>query len=105
MSLWDKWENDKRRAQGLPAKHDVEYHDSHLKHNFKRDILILLVALVVLGAIAAGSIVVESAVTGKKWSDTAVIQLLASRGKQRAKIMKEQAREPGAQTTSNVQVP
>ena len=90
MSLWEKWENEKRKAQGLEVKRDVEIRDSYKKPDLKRQLAI--VGAVILGclAIAVASVIFESSYMGRRWSDTFLIRLITQRYQQREEIYRQQ---------------
>ena len=89
VSLWEKWERDKRRAQGLEVKSDVQIQSSYRKLNLRRQIAIVAAVLLGCLAIAFVSILVEASM-GRKWSDTLVVRLLIQRQLQREEIAKRQ---------------
>ena len=89
MSLWEKWERDKRRAQGLEVKSDVQIQSSYRKPNLRRQIAIVAAVLLGCLAIAFVSILVEASM-GRKWSDTLVVRLLIQRQLQREEIARRQ---------------
>ena len=48
MSLWEKWENEKRKKQGLEVKRtklDVEIHDTRVRPNLQRQVMIVVLTL------------------------------------------------------------
>lgn len=89
LSLWEKWERDKQRAQGLEVKSDVQIQSSYRKPNLRRQIAIVAAVLLGCLAIAFVSILVEASM-GRKWSDTLVVRLLIQRQLQREEIAKRQ---------------
>lgn len=83
MSLWDKWEKEKRRKMGLPVEKDVVIRDSHVKPKLQNQLMI--VAAVIAGCLGLImlSVFIESAYTGKRWSETFIVRLFAEKNAQR----------------------
>lgn len=83
MSLWEKWEKEEKRKRGIRVDPDIKVHDEYKKPNLQKQLAI--VAAVILGCLLFlfAFVVVESAYTGRRWSDSAVIRLLMNRQRQR----------------------
>lgn len=89
MSLWDKWEQEKRRKEGLEPEAVVEVRDTYHKPNVPKQILIVVAAVVFFILLLLTSVIIESAYTGRRWSDSAVIRLLIDRQHQREEMSRK----------------
>jgi hypothetical protein len=85
MSLWEKWEREKLEKQGIKVERprDVEIHETHPKSDIRKQLYI--VGAVVIGSLLLvhAAIVFETLYTGRRWSETYIVRLFATREEQR----------------------
>ena len=88
MSLWDKWEREKLRKKGFRVQEprDVEIHASYTKPDIRKQFSIVLATLVGCLFLVLLAMLAETMVTGKKWSDTYIVQLFETMQKTRERI-------------------
>ena len=88
MSLWDKWEREKLEKQGLHynSPEDVEIHPTHTKPNIRKQLWIVLGALVACVAVVFAALALESLFTGRRWADTYIVRLFVERQQQRENL-------------------
>lgn len=80
MSLWEKWEREKLRQQGFNVQDpkDVEIHESYQKPNVRKQIAIVLVTCIGCLLLVLMAMLTEALMTGKRWSNTYIVQLFAT---------------------------
>ena len=90
MSLWEKWERDKLRAQGVKVEEpkDVIIDDAPIKKNVRVQLLILAFALVCLYGLY-NLMISDTAYRVRKWSGTYLQQLFGEREDARERQEKE----------------
>jgi hypothetical protein len=83
MSLWEKWEREKLKEQGIdvPYDGDVEIHEMREKPNWKKQLLILFAAVV--GCFLVTFAAITFLRGANWWSDTYFARLLRDRNAQR----------------------
>ncbi|GHS94315.1 hypothetical protein AGMMS50276_06670 [Synergistales bacterium] len=90
MSLWEKWERDKLRAQGIEVEEpkDVIINDAPVKKNLRAQLLILALVAVCLFSIY-NFMISDAAYRLRKWSGTYIEQLFDERQDARERQAKE----------------
>ena len=86
MSLWDKWEKEKLKRQGIIVERtsdDVEIHDTHPKVDLRKHAWITALALLICLAVVYFAIFLNS-IFGSYWSDTFIVRYFVERAKLRA---------------------
>lgn len=85
MSLWEKWEREKLRRQGLdirdPDKVDIQ--PEYKKPDIQNQIVIVLTTLVLCVLLIFVATFVETVYTGRKWSETFIVRLFVEKEQQR----------------------
>ena len=78
MSLWDKWEKEKKRKLGIEVEDssDVEIHNSYVKPNIKRQFVIIAATIAICFGLVFAAMVFEAMYSGRRWSETYVVRLL-----------------------------
>ena len=85
MSLWDKWEKEKHGGQEGRSSHhsDVDIRPVHPKVDFQKQLLIVVGAFFGCIAVVFIALTLEAMINGRRWSDTYIVQLFATREAQR----------------------
>ena len=80
MSLWKKWEREKLERMGVKVEHksDVKIHDMRPKANVRKQMLIVVGALLGCFLVVYLALVLN-AMYGGQWSDLAMIRAMADR--------------------------
>lgn len=80
MSLWKKWEREKLRQKGFRIRDpkDVEIHESYTKPNIRKQIAIVLMTCIGCLLLVLAAMLTETLLTGKRWSNTYIVQLFAA---------------------------
>ena len=86
MSLWEKWEKEKLEKQGIKVERrpdDVKIYDARPKANMHRQVWIVLGVAAACLVVVYAVMVVEALSSGRRWSDTYFVGLLAQKQAQR----------------------
>jgi len=88
MSLWEKWEREKLRKEGIHVQdpNDVEIHESYTKPNIQKQIAIVLLACVGCLILALSMMLTEMKLTGRDWSSTYIVRLFVTMQQARERI-------------------
>ena len=93
MSLWDKWEKEKLKEQGIRVGRrddDVKIYDTRPKADIRSQVWIVLGAAAACLALVYAVMVMEALSSGRRWSDTYIVRLFAERNAQRVSISNSQ---------------
>jgi hypothetical protein len=92
MSLWEKWEKEKLKEQGIEVSpdRDFEIQPVHPKANLREQAWIVAGATLVCFALVYGALVLEALYNGRRWSETYLVRLFAEREEEREEFAASQ---------------
>ena len=85
MSLWEKWEREKLEKQGVKVEYprDVDIHETHPKSDIRKQIYVVAGITLACFLLVYAAIVFEALYSGRRWSDTYIVRLFATKEAQR----------------------
>jgi hypothetical protein len=88
MSLWEKWEREKLEKEGIKVERhsDVEIYEMRPKANIRKQVWIVLGTIGACCVIVYLALILEALYNGRRWSDTYIVRLIATKEAQRQSI-------------------
>lgn len=87
MSLWEKWEREKLKKQGIKVKsHDVEIHDQDIKPNIKKQLYVVTTVLILCLLVVYLGISLGRLYSQYEWSDSFIVRLFVEKAKERGLV-------------------
>ena len=93
MSLWEKWEKEKLKNQGIKVErkdYDVKIYDIHPKVDIRKQVWIVLGTVAVCFMLVYIALILQAVTSGRHWSDTYIVRLFVERGQQREAVSQSQ---------------
>jgi hypothetical protein len=90
MSLWEKWEKEKLKKEGIEVDRDLDIQPIHPKANVRTQMWIVAGTTLVCLATVYAAMVMEALYSGRRWSETYIVRLFAERAEQREEYTPEQ---------------